>query len=628
MNDSEMIKPIAPLEPVYDAVEHRDFRALLQYASVAYAEDAAFITKHMVTDEEAEGGEEGKTDYTGAGTTDNGKRGRANKRAVYRHISYREYRDDVEALGTGLMAEDSVFGNVRAGTHIAVVGINSYPWFLSYMTVMNGLGVCVPLDKNLPYEELETSLERSHSEILIFDRDHRELADRVFSAGKVRLLCMDENVSSPDGGVYPNIWDVMATGRQKLSCGDASFLELPIDPDEVSLLIFTSGTTSRAKAVMLTQRNVMNNVYVLQQVENIMYGDVNMAFLPYHHTFGSSGQLLMLACGVTTVFCDGLKYVQKNMVEYGVSVFVGVPLLIEAIYKKIMREVEKQGKMDTFRKGQKIAGALNKAHLARLGIGKHKVDLRRVLFKEIHEKLGGNLRFVVSGASALDPEVAKGYESLGITVTQGYGMTECSPVIAAENHYNRKPGTIGKPMPGTTVIIDDPNEEGIGEMLVKGDSVMKGYYEDEEETAKALAGGWLHTGDLAWVDEDGYITIAGRSKNVIVMASGKNIYPEELETLIGNLPYVKENIVIGQKRREDGDDKDLVLAAKIVYDPVYMKEEFGAETEEAIEAAVRKDIDAINETLPAYKHVYRLILQETEMNKTTTGKVKRFEEGA
>ena len=473
----------------------------------------------------------------------------------------------------------------------------------------------MPLDKGLPYAELKTSILKSRSNVLIFDRKHADLAEQLQAETEEDIpvqtyICMDEHKE------YMNFRQLLSQGAEKLASGDTEFQKLPIDREAVSNLIFTSGTTSAAKAVMLNQRNILYNVYSLKLVEDIRHGDVNIALLPYHHTFGASGQLLMYACGVTTVFCDGLKYLQKNFVEYHVSVFIGVPLLMEAMYKKILAGIRKQGKEKTFERGVRISRLLR-----RVGI-----DVRRRLFKDVLKELGGELRMVVSGASALDGAVIRGYQDLGVEVVQGYGMTESAPVIAAENLFNRTPGSIGLGLPGMDVQIANPNEEGVGEIIVRSPSVMLGYFEEEEETAKVLKDGWLYTGDLAYLDEQGYIHITGRSKNVIVLKNGKNVYPEEIETILAELPYVKENIVFGEVRREGADDKDQVLVAKIVYDEDVMKDKYGAETIEQIREVVDQDIDRINQDMPKYKHVHRFLVQKEEMVKTTTGKVKRYAE--
>lgn len=578
---------VKQLKPIYPAEEHDNIRSLLEYAADTYGDDAAFILKE--------------------------RQGNRKEAPAYRRVSYKELKEDVRRLGAGLMAMG--ISNAR----IAIIGENSYHWQLAYLTAMSGLGICVPLDKGLPYAELKTSIQKSGCNILIFDKSHANLAEqlRKDAANPVSTpTAVSEYICMDDDENYLCFRELLDKGSEQIAAGHTAFDSLTVNREELSNLIFTSGTTSAAKAVMLNQRNIMFNVYSLKQSEDIRHGDVNIALLPFHHTFGATGQLLMYACGVTTVFCDGLKYIQKNFVEYHVSVFIGVPLLLEAMYKKIMAGIRKQGKEKTFERAVALSRMLKK-------VG---IDVRRKLFKDILNELGGNLRMVVSGASALDAAVIRGYEDLGVSVVQGYGMTESAPVIAAENMLNRSPGSIGYGIPGVDVRIANPNEEGIGEIIVKSPSVMMGYYQDEAETSKVLEDGWLHTGDLAYLDGKGYIHICGRSKNVIVLKNGKNVYPEEIETLIEELPYVKENIVFGEIRREDADDRDEVLTAKIVYDRDMMKDKYGAVSDEEIRKTVEQDIDRINSNMPKYKHVHRLILQTEEMTKTTTGKVKRHEE--
>lgn len=571
---------IQELEPIFTADRHRDFKDLLRYAADTYGDRAAFVIKT--------------------------KMARKNEPAEYRHVSFVELHEEVMALGTALRALG------LQGSTVSIIGNNSYNWVLGYLATVCGIGTIVPLDKGLPYTELKSSVERSYSNVLIFDKQHADLANRLAEDGNSikTYICMD------DVPGYICFDSLIATGKEMLADGDISYTSIELNPDEVKILIFTSGTTSKSKAVMLSQKNIMSNLYAMQLVEDIHMGDINMAFLPYHHTFGSTGQFLMISLGVTTVYCDGLKYVQKNLQEYGVSVFIGVPLIVESLYKKVMAAVKKQGKEGKLDKGMKLSGFLRK-----FGI-----DKRRSLFKEILEPLGGNLRMIVSGASALDPTVATNLEAMGITVLQGYGMTECSPVIAAENVNLRVPGSIGKSLPGTEVEIDNPDEEGIGELIVRSDSVMHGYFENDEATENTLRDGWIHTGDLAYKGDKGCIFLCGRSKNMIVLKNGKKVFPEEIEELIAAIPYVKENIVYGEVRREGADDKDLILVTKIVYDKEYLHEFYRADTQEAVDEVVSADIELINQRIPKYKRIHRFVVQTEEMIKTTTGKVKRFEE--
>lgn len=566
------------LIPIYKSVFHRDFREMLDYIADAYKGRDAFIVKHKV-----------------------------NKEISYEHIKFEEFKDHVNHLGAGLLNRG------LKGKRIAIMGKNRYEWVVAYFATLCGIGKCVPLDKGLPYDETESSLIRSYTDVFIFDKDHMDIVEELKKNNNTKIaefICMEELEG------YLSLPQIATEGKEAMAAGNQDYLNQKIQPEVSDIILFTSGTTSMSKAVMLSQHNIMSNLYAMQLTEDFRPGDVNMAFLPYHHTFGSTGQIVMLASGITTAFCDGLKYLQKNIVEYKVSVFVCVPLLIESIYKKIMHSVKKQGKEKKVKFGLAVSKAL-------LKVG---IDVRRKLFKEILDQLGGDLRYVISGASAIDPEAIEGFKNFGIVAVQGYGMTEAAPVISAENPQFMRVGSIGKALPGIEVRIDEPNEEGVGELIARGPNVMEGYYENFEETAKVIKDGWLHTGDLAYMDNDGFLFIRGRKKNVIVLKNGKNIYPEELEVLIANLPYVEESMVYGQPRHKDGDHKDLAICAKIVYNTEYMKENYGLLDHDEIEKVVKKDIATINDELPAYKQMLRIIVTDEPMIKTTTGKVKRFEE--
>ena len=581
INDAHVRIPVPQLRPIREMPFYNDMRELLDGCKDRFGEDIAFKIKTK----KASGGNP----------------------AEYKEVSFIQFRKDIDLLGAALLRLG------LKGKRLAIIGKNRYEWIIAFYAQQCGLGIVVPLDKGLPFDELEMSLEKSRSDYLLFDKDHIDLIEKLKGNEKfkdLKYICMDE---------YEGFISMAALMKESEELGEESIAEfrtLPVDGKALAIILFTSGTSGLAKAVKLTQYNITSNVWSVLCSEDLRHGDVNMAFLPYHHTFGSTGQTMMTYAGMTTVYCDGLKAVQKNMIEYKVSVFICVPLLIEAMYKKILAEVEKQGKTKTFNFGIKLS-----RFLLKLGI-----DVRKKLFKEVLDKLGGGLRYIISGASPLDPAVARGFTDLGVQVVQGYGMTEASPVLAGENPEHLRAGTIGLAMPLVELMVEDPNENGEGELIARGPNVMEGYYENPEATAETLREGWLHTGDLVRLDKDGYITVCGRSKNVVVLKNGKNIYPEEIETTVGQLPYVKESMVFGEPREVGGDAKDLVLSIKLVYDENLIKESRGAENAEAAEAAITKDIKKINEGLPRYKQIHRKYITTEEMEKTTTGKVKRYKQ--
>ena len=573
--------PIPQLTPIREMPLYKDIRELLEGCKDRYGEDIAFIIKT--------------------------KKATKSEPAQYKRVSFIQLRKDLDLLGSAFLRHG------LRDKRLAIIGKNRYEWILAFYAHMCGVGITVPLDKGLPFDELEMSLEKSKSDFLLFDKDHLDFIEKLKENEKfknLQFICMDE------GYGYPSVPEYMKESEELGDAGLEEYRALPVDGNALSIILFTSGTSGLAKAVQLTQYNITSNVWSVLASEDLRHGDVNMAFLPYHHTFGSTGQTMMTCAGMTTVYCDSLKAVQKNMCEYKVSVFICVPLLIEAMYKRIMAEVEKQGKTKKLNFGIKLS-----RFLLKFGI-----DIRKKLFGEILDKLGGGLRYIISGASPLDPVVARGFTDLGVQVVQGYGMTEASPVLAGENPEHLKAGTIGLAMPLVDLMVENPDDEGVGELIARGPNVMTGYYENPEATAEILRDGWLHTGDLVSVDKEGYITVCGRSKNVVVLKNGKNIYPEEVETLVGQIPYVVENMVFGEPREAGGDAKDLVLSVKLVYDPERIEETRGAKTQEEIEAAVAEDIRNINEQLPRYKQIHRRYITTEEMEKTTTGKIKRYKQ--
>ncbi len=525
------------------------------------------------------------------------------KEVKYTDITYKQMQNDIYNFGTEINSFGKP-GNIR----IAVIGNNSYEWAITYLAAMYSNNVVVTLDKGLPPAELEELLIRSKAEAIVFEDKFIDTMKNIQSAGKTQLkhyICMRKNDE------FRDISSAIKDGKTKLKKGDKRILGTKIDNKKMASLIFTSGTTSASKAVMLSQYNIASDMKNMKEIIDIRDTDVNMAFIPFHHTYGSTGLMLFLSKGTMNIFIDGLRHIQSNLVEYKVSIFVCVPLLLESMYKKIMNEIKKQGKEKKVEKGIKLS-----RFLLKFGI-----DIRRKLFKEILDKLGGELRYVVCGAAALDKTVAERFNDFGIVTVQGYGLTETSPVVISETEKYIRYGSIGKPILNVEAKIDNPNEEGIGEIVLKTESLMLGYYENEEETNKVIKDGWFYTGDLAYKDKDGYFYIAGREKNVIVLKNGKNIYPEELETLIAKLPYIDENMVYGRKK-----DDDLIVAVKVVYNKEYVKEHYPNKTEEELHEIIWKDIKEINKNLTNYKHIKHLTITDEPMIKTSTAKIKRFEE--
>lgn len=561
---------------LYHAQEFNNIKEIIYNSVEQYSKNIAFVIKHT-----------------------------ENKKVEYENITYKQLLEDINKLGT------AVYSLGFKGKRIAVIGRNSYEWAIAHLSNLLGGNVSVPLDKDLQYDELENSLIRSKADMIFFDKKYEEKISQIKEKNNTNLK---EYVCFEEAEGFKNISELLKIGNEEINSGKTDFINAKIDENKMAILLFTSGTTSKSKAVMLSQKNIASNVYAMQCVEAIYSTDTNIAFLPFHHIFGSTCMVVMLAYGVRTVFPDGLRYIKKNLNEYGVSVFVGVPVLVEAIYKTIMKEVQKQGKTKLVNIATKISNFLLKLH----------IDIRRILFKSIINELGGKIRFVISGGAPADSKIAKGFNDLGIEVVQGYGLTETSPVIAAENKKCMKVGTVGIPMLNVKLEIENPDENGIGEIRVKGPNVMLGYYENEEATKEVLKDGWFYTGDLGYLDKNGCLAITGRSKNLIVLKNGKKVFPEELETLVNRLELVEECMVYGMP--DEKDKNDVKLSIKIVYNKEIVKEKYSDKTEEELYKIIWNEIKEINKTLPRYKYIKGMILTDEELIKTTTKKVKRQEE--
>lgn len=525
-------------------------------------------------------------------------------RGEYKVITHKEVRNMIDALGTSLI--DLGLKDKR----IAVIGENRYEWGITYLATACGTGTIVPLDKALPENELEELIERSEVEAICYSAKYEEmiLKIRENSANKLKyLIAMDKSENS---NVYLQS-ELIEKGKKLIEDGDRRFIDAAINPHEMNIMLFTSGTTSASKVVALSHKNICTNLMDIENILDVNEEDRVLSFLPMHHVFEcTTGLLYSLLVGSQTSYCDGVRYIMENLNEYKITFVCFVPAIYENMYKNIIKSLEKAGKLETIKM---LEEKYKEASLAQ----------KKEIFKDIHNLFGGELRLLVSGAAALDKEVEQGFRNWGFNLCQGYGLTETSPVVAVETDNAFRVGSIGKPLPQVHVKLYDANEDGIGELMVKGPSVMLGYYGDEKATKEVIQDGWFYTGDLAKIDDDGYIYICGRKKNVIVLKNGKNIFPEEMEALINKIDGVKESIVFGKQKSDDVED--IKINAKIIFDRKVMLDVYGVETDEEIEKALFNKIKEINQIMPSYKSIRGIKISEEPLIKTTTNKIKRQE---
>ena len=530
------------------------------------------------------------------------------KEGEFRTITHKEFRNEINALGTAL---------IKMGLkdkRIAIISENRYEWELAYLAVATGTGIVVPLDKALPENEIESLILRSQVEAIFYSEKYNDVMNNLRNKKNTNLqyfISMD--LQENTNGIYAQK-ALVEKGKKLLSEGNRKFLDTKINAEQMGIMLFTSGTTAMSKAVMLSHKNIITNVMDIIQRFDLNETDRLLSFLPLHHVFECTvGFLYPMSIGACICFCEGVKHMADNIKEFKITAMISVPAVFDIIYRKVMKTIEKKGKIATLEKGKKISQLLMKI----------KIDLRKQIFKEIHESLGPDLKLVVTGGAALDPETEKGFNDLGFDVEQGYGLTETSPVIAAETPKCRRLGSIGKKFPSVEVKIENPDEDGIGELMAKGPSIMLGYYENEEATKSTLEpDGWLHTGDLARIDKDGFIYISGRKKSVIVLNNGKNVFPEEIEALLNKVEGIKESFVY-EKKEDDGDVK---VCTKIVYDKELIKELYNIESEDEIREFLWNKVKEVNNLMPKYKYVKEMIITEEELVKTTTLKIKRHEE--
>ena len=526
-----------------------------------------------------------------------------------RTVTHKEFRDEINYLGTAMI--EMGLKNKR----IAVISENRYEWEVAYLAIATGVGIVVPLDKALPENEIESSIMRSEVEAIFYSKKYEDIMARIQKQGDSRLkyfISMD--LEKNEFNKFSQK-DITEKGKELVKEGNREFIDAKIDNENMGIMLFTSGTTSVSKIVMLSHKNIVTNIMDIRSVFELDETARFLSFLPLHHTFECTvGFLYPVSIGATIVFSKGVRHIGEELKNFHISAMIVVPVLCEKMYEKMLKGMEQKGKLGTVKKISKLTNVLLK-----LGI-----DVRKKIFKEVHDSLGGNLQILVTGGAALNPEVEKGFQSLGFNVLQGYGLTETSPVIAAELTHQKRIGSIGKKFPSVEVkLADVDSETGVGELLVKGDSVMLGYYNNDEANKDSFTTDeWLRTGDYAKIDKDGYIFISGRKKFVIVLQNGKNVYPEEIEILVDNLPMVKESMVYATPE----DDGDVTISVKVIYDEEYIKEKFGNITEQEVKDLIWKEIKNINRTMPKYKYIKKLVISNEEFEKTTTNKIKRVVE--
>lgn len=558
---------------IYDYLKINDLKDMLNKTGILYADRPAYKIKI----------EEGK----------------------YQIYTHKEVRDMINNLGTALI-------NLGLkGKRIAVIGENRYEWEIAYLSIVCGTGIVVPLDKSLPANELELLIERSDIEAIFYTKKYSDIIQNIKYSEKNKLkhlisMDSDENFE----GIYSQK-ELIREGRKLIEEGNNEFLNAKIDPKEMEIMLFTSGTTSKAKVVALSHENICTNLMDIGSVLDVTQEDVFLSILPIHHVFECTvGFLFSLYKGAETVFCDGLRHIVENLNEYHVTVMACVPGIYERIFMMIRKKLDQQGKLEEILKNEE----------------KYKnssMQKKKEVFKEIHNMLGGKVKLLISGAAALDKTIEEKYRLLGLNLVQGYGLTETSPVVAVGTNKNYKLGSIGKTVPSVEAKLVDVNDDGIGELVVRGSSVMLGYYENEKVNKKSLQDGWFYTGDLAKIDEEGYIFMCGRKKSVIVLKNGKNIFPEEMENLVNKIEGIRESFIFG--KIQSNDENNIKINVKIVFDRDVMKDVYKVEEDEDIYKVLSKKIKEVNQTMPSYKAIRGMILTEEPLIKTTTNKIKRQE---
>ena len=534
-------------------------------------------------------------------------------KAPYKEITYREFGDDVIGLGTGL----TEYLNLK-DERIIIIGETTYGWYISYMALLCGAGIAVPIDKELPANEIENLIIRSKASAVIYSTKKKDVIEKVKDNVPMVKYFIQMNSDDKVKGRDVGLNHVLDEGKKIVAKGDKSFENIEIDPDEFKVLFFTSGTTSQSKGVMLCNRNLAANINACEAYVDMRPNDRWFSVLPLHHSYESTiGFLLPFEVGASVAVCEGLKYILPNMQECKPTAVLCVPILVENIHKNVNKSIEKSGKAAVVNSMIHVTNAIKT-------VG---IDLKKKVFKEVFDNFGGKLRMMVSAAAPLDPKVGKWVQDIGIIFLQGYGLTETAPISALTPDYDPRVGSVGKAVNCAQIKIKNPNENGEGEVLIKSDTLMLGYYEDEEATKEAISeDGWFNSGDVGYLDKDGFLYITGRSKNVIVTQNGKNIYPEEIEGILKNYPEIKECMVYGKNK---DDSKELTITARVLPSMPDIQEKLGKDkniSDKEIYDIIWSIIKEVNKTLTSYKAIKNLEIKTDDFEMTTTMKIKRYKE--
>ena len=531
-------------------------------------------------------------------------------KAKFEEFTYERFGNDAINLGTGLMKYLNL-----ANERIIIIGENTYYWYVSYFSILCGVGIAVPVDKELPNNEIENVIKRSHAAAVIYSKKKKDAIDKIKDNLPMVKYFIEMNSNEGVQGRDVGIEHVIAEGKKLTDAGNTEYMDVEIDPEEFKFLIFTSGTTSQAKGVMLCHRNLAENVNAVSKYVKIYERDRFFSVLPLHHTYESSiGALLPFANGSSVAICGGLRYIVPDMQEAKPTAMLAVPLLVESLYKKINQSIEKSGKAGLVNSMLHLTNALK-------SVG---IDIKRKVFKEIYDNLGGNMRIIVSAAAPIDKKIGKWVQDIGIEFLQGYGLTETAPIAALTPECDPRVGSVGLPVNCAQIKIHNPNENGEGEIWIKSQTLMLGYYEDEEATKEVVHDGWFNSGDIGYQDKDGYVYVTGRSKNVIVTQNGKNIYPEEIELLLSKIPEIQECMVYG---KEVEGEKELIISVKVIPNMEEIEKLHGKDlSEEEIHKIIWNKIKEVNKGLTSYKAIKNLEIKHDEFAKTTTMKIKRYVE--